>query len=89
MKNNTYIQGNDDNKVASFAEAWIENFIAEAISFMKSSPPSRRRGLKRFEKLENLKMRKVASFAEAWIEILLVQKSVKLMHGRLLRGGVH
>ena len=54
--------------VASFAEAWIENFIAEAISFMKSSPPSRRRGLKRFEKLENLKMRKVASFAEAWIE---------------------
>lgn len=31
----------------------------------------------------------VASFAEAWIEILLVQKSVKLMHGRLLRGGVH
>ena len=32
---------------------------------------------------------KVASFAEAWIEILLVQKSVKLMHGRLLRGGVH
>lgn len=32
--------------VASFAEAWIENFIAEAISFMKSSPPSRRRALK-------------------------------------------
>lgn len=31
----------------------------------------------------------VASFAEAWIEILFVQKSVKLMHGRLLRGGVH
>ena len=36
---------------------------------MLQSPPSRRRGLKSFEDLQDVRKEIVASFSEAWIEI--------------------
>ena len=59
-----------DHAVASLAEAWIEmDIIYQAITGGKTSPPSRRRGLKS-DSTRSLKERSlVASLAEAWIEM--------------------
>ena len=56
--------------VASFAEAWIEiNRMCMCCIKIKTSPPSRRRGLKFYTYRKERRQDYVASFAEAWIEI--------------------
>ena len=56
--------------VASFAEAWIENFVYHIFKLICVSPPSRRRGLKTYDGCHFSCGVIVASFAEAWIEKL-------------------
>ena len=55
--------------VASFAEAWIEILMVRCDEKFKTSPPSRRRGLKSLVMYAGNETPSVASFAEAWIEI--------------------
>ena len=55
--------------VASFAEAWIEICTPAMTRKQKTSPPSRRRGLKSCIQGIWINTDVVASFAEAWIEI--------------------
>ena len=56
--------------VASLAEAWIEIWAGlMCLQRARTSPPSRRRGLKAKFISMVLKFGKVASLAEAWIEI--------------------
>ena len=57
-------------QVASFAEAWIE-IVFLPPNALRTSPPSRRRGLKYLLWMGKRKWMEVASFAEAWIEISL------------------
>ena len=55
--------------VASFAEAWIEKSSYEGSPVpITTSPPSRRRGLKKDLHKKSHRTSYVASFAEAWIE---------------------
>ena len=75
-------------KVASFAEAWIENILIWKRKFYLWSPPSRRRGLKNIWGSRFCFGTSVASFAEAWIEKILVGELAKILKRRLLRGGV-
>ena len=74
--------------VASFAEAWIEIILHESRDKCFESPPSRRRGLKFFQKHLLMLFSYVASFAEAWIEIMIYLLTQSFREGRLLRGGV-
>ena len=46
MKNKRDCLGNE-RKLASFAEAWIENNFFHKLNTQRCSPPSRRRGLKK------------------------------------------
>ena len=79
-----------DVNVASFAEAWIENHYHQSVQTAWVLVASFAEAwIENWVSHSWYLLIPVASFAEAWIEILLVQKSVKLMHGRLLRGGVH
>ena len=57
------------NRVASFAEAWIEIDLTKLSCDKLTSPPSRRRGLKFEMLIQEIALLLVASFAEAWIEI--------------------
>ena len=75
--------------VAPFAGAWIE--IPERVSVeevLEASLPSRERGLKSANKIEELTGATVAPFAGAWIEMDDLRDMGNCKNGRSLRGSV-
>ena len=74
-------------QVASFAEAWIEIPVVSDDGCIPSSPPSRRRGLKSFEDLQDVRKEMSPPSRRRGLKSL-TSLSLYSAFGRLLRGGV-